>query len=106
VGSLRFPSFDAVGVGEHFMRLRQACQVHFGTDSFSLTGRRYRTNRYINAVELEKAPGVACHTGVNTRSGNPLTLNLYGIPNVASCLIVVCFDLTVKISLSGVEVLD
>jgi hypothetical protein len=107
IGSLRFPAFDAIGHGEHFYRLRQATLTHYGTDSFGITGKEYRTKSYINACELEKAPGVASHTGVDTRSGQALTLNLYDLgTSVDTCLIIVCFDLTVRISSAGVEVLD
>jgi hypothetical protein len=107
IGSQRFPSFDAWGVGEHFYRLRQATLTHFGSDSFGITGQRYRTDKYINACELEKAPGVANHTGVNTRGGSALTLNLYNLgTNIDTCTIVVCYDLTVRISSAGVEVLE
>jgi hypothetical protein len=81
--------------------------THYGTDSFGITGKEYRTKSYINACELEKAPGVAAHTGVDTRSGQALTLNLYGLgTSVNTCLIIVCYDLTVRISSAGVEVLE
>ncbi len=55
---------------------------------------------------MEKAPGVASHTGVNTRSGSQLTLNFrnLGTATMLHCMLV--YDVIINVSAAGVEVLD
>ena len=73
VGSDRFPQFSVDSHQECFYRLRLARQIAQGTDAVSIAPHAYRTNKFITALNLEKAPGASSHSGINTRSGSQIT---------------------------------
>ena len=105
-GSDRYPQFDCDSVGESFHRLRMAQLIHQGSDSFSISSGQYRTNKAIFAMNLEKCPGVAGHSGINTRSGSQLSLKFRNLGTAKQIHVVLHFDQVVSCSASGVEVLD
>ena len=105
-GSDRYPQFDCDSVGESFHRLRTAQLIHQGSDSFSISSSQYRTNKAIFAMNLEKCPGVAGHSGINTRSGSQLCINFKNLGTAKQIHVVLHFDQVVSCSASAVEVLD
>jgi hypothetical protein len=107
VGSDRYPQFDCDSVGESFHRLRVAQLIHQGSDSFSISSSQYRSNRFIGAMNLEKAPGAASHTGINTRSGSQLSLNFKNLgASVRQIHVVMHYEVVCNVSASGVDILD
>ena len=72
----------------------------------SIAPHAYRTNKFITALNLEKAPGASSHSGINTRSGSQLTLNLRNTGAATTCHVILVYDQICNISAAGVEVLD
>ena len=57
-------------------------------------------------MNLEKCPGVAGHSGINTRSGSQLSLNFKNLGTARQIHVVLHYDQVVSASAAGVEVLD
>jgi hypothetical protein len=107
IGADRYPDFDVSSVQESWYRLGIAQLMHTGKDSFSISPYQYRTDKFIGAMNFEKALGQAGHTGVNTRSGSQLTINLRSLPATINTIhIVLHFEQSVSVSSAGIEVLD
>jgi hypothetical protein len=107
VGADRYPEFDCSSVHESWYRLSLAQLMHTGKDSFSISPYQYRFNKFIGAMNFEKALGQAGHSGVNTRSGSQLTLNFRGLPtSINSIHVVLHYEVAVNVSAAGIEVLD
>ena len=78
-----------------------------GTDSFSIGSYQYRHDKFIGAMNFERALGEAGHSGVNTRSGSQLTLNFRGLPSYIDAIhVVLHYEVAVNVSAAGIEVLD
>jgi hypothetical protein len=106
VGSDRYPQFSVDSHQECFYRLRLARQMAQGTDALSISPHAYVRNKFITALNLEKAPGASSHSGINTRSGSQLTLNLRNTGAATTCHVILVYDQVCNISAAGVEVLD
>ena len=107
VGADRYPRFSVDSCQEARYRLRLANLVHSGTDSFGISSQQYRTNNFIGALNLEKAPGSAGHSGINTRGGSQLMLHFKNVGSTAKYVHVILHaDQVVSASAAGVEVLD
>ncbi len=106
VGADRYPQFSIDSHQECFYRLRLARQIAQGTDSVSISPHAYRTNKFITALNLEKVPGASSHSGINTRSGSQLTINLRNTGAATTCHVILMYDQICNISAAGVEVLD
>ena len=72
----------------------------------SISPHAYRTNKFVSALNLEKAPGASSHSGVNTRSGSQLTLNIKNAGDATTCHVCLIFDQICNVSAAGVEILD
>jgi hypothetical protein len=107
VGAVRYPEFDVSSVQESWYRLSLAQLMHTGKDSFSISPYQYRHDKFIGAMNFEKALGQAGHSGVNTRSGSQLTLNFRGLPTYIDTIhVVLHYEVAVNVSAAGIEVLD
>jgi hypothetical protein len=107
VGADRYPEFDCSSLQESWYRLGLAQRMHMGTDSFSIGSYQYRHDKFIGAMNFEKALGEAGHSGVNTRSGSQLTLNFRGLPTYIDTIhVVLHYEVAVNVSAAGIEVLD
>ncbi len=106
VGSDRYPQFDCDSVGESSHRLRVAQLIHQGSDSFSISSDRYRSDKAIFAMNLEKAPGAASHTGINTRSGSQLSLNFKNLGAARQVHLVMHYEVVCSVSAAGCDMLD
>jgi len=105
IGADKFPIFDCESTQESYYRLRLCEQTHGGRDSFGITPWQYYTNTFIVGQSLEKASGSA-HTGLNTRSGSQLTVNLKNLNNATTLHVVLRFEQIVNLSGAGTQVLD
>ena len=106
VGSERFPQFSVDSHQECFYRLRLARQIAQGTDAMSIAPHAYRANKFITGLNLEKCPGASSHSGINTRSGSQLTLNLRNTGAATTCHVILVYDQIVDVSAAGCSVLD
>ncbi len=106
VGSDRYPQFSVDSHQECFYRLRLARQMAQGNDAMSIAPHAYVRNKFITALNLEKVPGNSSHSGINTRSGSQLTLNLKNSGAATTCHVILVYDQVCNISAAGVEVLD
>jgi hypothetical protein len=80
--------------------------VHQGSDSFSITPFQYRSNKFLIGQHFEKAPGAAAHSGINTRSGSQLTINLKNTGNATLIHVILVYSQILDISAAGCQVLD
>lgn len=107
IGAERTPDFDVDSVGEQFYRTRMASMIHHGTDSFGISSQQFKTTKGIFALNLEKCPGQAGHTGINTRGGSQLTIELKNLGTLVSFLhVVLHYEEIINITASGAEVLS
>jgi hypothetical protein len=107
IGADRYPEFDVSSVQESWYRLGLAQLMHASKDSFSISPYQYRTDKFIGAMNFEKALGQAGHSGVNTRSGSQLTFNIRGLPaSINTIHVVLHYECAVNVSAAGIEVLD
>ncbi len=110
-GSNRTPVFSVDGVAEQYMRTRMALAIleRSDGDHLNITPHDYRTNKGIFALNLEKAQGEdpdTGHSGVSSRGGFQLTLELAGAP-VGSTIYVCAFhDAICQLGPSGVVLMD
>ena len=105
-GSDRYPQFDCDSVGESFHRLRVAQLIHQGSDAFSISSSQFRANKAVFAMNLEKCPGVAGHSGINTRSGSQLSLSFKNLGTAKQIHVVLHYDQVISVSASRCEILD
>ena len=105
IGADKYPIFDCESTQESYYRLRLCEQTHGGRDSFGITPSEYISNTFIVGQSLEKASGSA-HTGLNTRSGSQLTVNLKNLNNATTLHVVLKFEQIVNLSAAGTQVLD
>jgi hypothetical protein len=107
VGAVRYPEFDCSCLQESWYRLSLAQLMNTGKDSFSISPYQYRHDKFIGAMNFEKALGQAGHSGVNTRSGSQLPLNFRGLPTYIDTIhVVLHYEVAVNVSAAGIEVLD
>jgi hypothetical protein len=107
VGAQRFPEFDCSSLQASWYRLRTAQLLHTGKDSFSISPFQYRTDRFIGAMNFEKAQGLAGHTGLNTRSGSQVTLNFRVLAtNINTTHLILHYEQAVIVSQAGIEIMD
>ena len=106
VGADRYPQFDCESHAESYSRLRNAQLIHQGSDSFSISSTKYRNDKFVGAMNLEKCPGASSHTGINTRSGSQLSLNFKNLGAATQLHVVLHFECVVTCSAASVEVLD
>ena len=107
IGADRYPEFDVSSTQESWYRLGLAQLMHTSKDSFSISPYQYRTDKFIAAMNFEKALGQAGHSGVNTRSGSQLTFNIRGLPaSINTIHVVLHYECAVNVSAAGIEVLD
>ena len=108
IGAERYPQFAVDSVQESWYRLRLANLVHMGTDSFSITSGQYRSDQFVAALNLEKAPGSAGHSGVNTRGGSQVTVHFKNVDTSKASFVHVILhcDQVCSASAAGVELLD
>lgn len=106
LGSQRWPAFDCESHQESYYRMRQAVEAIRGDSHIGIPSYDYRTLKFLVAQHFEKAPGSSAHTGVNTRSGAQLQINVKNCTDATLMHVILFFDEIVNISAAGAEVLD
>ena len=106
LGSQRWPAFDCESHQESFYRMRQALEAMRGDMQVGIPSNDYRSLKFLFAQHFEKAPGSSAHTGVNTRSGAQLQINVKNAVNATLMHCILFYDQVVNISAAGAEVLD
>ena len=95
IGSRKWPERASLGVGQTFMRLRQAAACFYGTDDVSLSVGGYTSNQFIYGVDLEKAGNLgASHSGISTKDGSivQLEVNNSGLQAGDTAMIFLVYD--------------
>jgi len=112
IGSAMYPTLPVRGFAESFYRLREALGIHVGESSVNITPSSFKSNRFMMAIDVEKAnvgPGAAAaFTGANTRQGSLISVLVKGPTNDAErCYITCHYDAVMTIrGEGGVELAD
>ena len=106
IGSFRVPVFSVEGAAEQFYRTRMAMSIlERNEGDLDITPHEFRSTKAIFALNLEKVlnedPDVG-HSGISSRNGSQVTLELQGAPVGAICFITCFFDSVVQLGPSGV----
>ena len=112
LGSFRTPVFDVEGAAEQYHRLRTAATVlDHGSKSIDISPHDYRSTKGIFAINLEKViqemDTDTGNTGLSSRGGSQMTLQLTGCPQNADgtpVMLHVCvlYDSITQLSAAGV----
>jgi hypothetical protein len=105
LGNKLFPELPCKSVANFFEHLRKAVDVHdTSSKSLSMRPQQYLSNQFIAAFSMEKVPG-AGFSGLNTRSGDAIRLELKGLMAGYSprFFVNICSDNIVEIRESGVS---
>ena len=82
VGAKKLPERPITSRAEFYYRLQQALGITAGVEPVSICPREYHSDKFICALDCEKAAGGpgggAAFTGLNTRDGQLLTLEWKG----------------------------
>jgi hypothetical protein len=112
VGSKNYPEMPVRSGAESFYNTRKALGIHGSVGhSCDIGANSYWKNRFVAGLDLEKLIGVAW-SGINTRSGDLLTLKMSGLQmgtgtdQVTQCYITLIYDAICSISDQGVQVFD
>ena len=76
IGSSKFPDNECVGVSEAFFRLMQACGHEKDHDDISIGPAQFVTTSAVFGIDFEKAGNEALYSGISTRHGRVLALNV------------------------------
>ena len=110
LGSKRIPVFPENRINMHYFRLLQACGKNASdVHHLSMSRDAYISRSFCLGYDLEKLPPgtLASFSGENTRSGDLLALYLKNIAGNVNSVQVVCqFMEIIRLSGSGVDVLD
>ena len=111
IGSKLFPEYPIRSLSESYAQLKKSVGI-LGSNfhSLSITPTQYRNQHFIVGIDTEKTIG-ASWTGINTRSGDLLTVKMKGDANIAAVMptqmfVVLHSDNVMQISDSGVTVFD
>jgi hypothetical protein len=111
IGSKLYPEYPIVSHSESFYQLKKTLGVHSSdVHSFDINSKDYRDNKLILAIDTEKMLE-AGYTGLNTRSGDLMSVKYEALTNEAVRLaqrmhIVLHSDQIMEIRDSGVQVFD
>ena len=110
IGANRIPEFPALGISQHWMRLRQALGIsNSQTHSVGVTRAQYQTNKRVQAYDCEKVPLVSS-SGMNT-NGAEIRLQVKGLTNSSSqnmrrAYMALHYESVFEIRASGISKLD
>ena len=111
IGSKLYPEYSMQSHSESFYQLKKTLGVQSSdVHSFDISSRNYRDNKLILAIDTEKILE-ASYTGLNTRSGDLMSVKYEALTNQAPRLaermhIVLHADCIMEIRDSGVQVFD
>ena len=111
IGSKLFPEYPIRSLSETYAQLKKSVGI-LGSNfhSISITPKQYRNQHFIVGIDTEKTLG-ASWTGINTRSGDLLTVKMKGDASVAAVMptqmfVVLHSDNIMQISDGGITVFD
>ena len=108
IGSSRYPDNPCSGVAEAYLRLKQAVGTAYNHEDFSIVPSKFMNNEAVFGIDLEKAGDAALFTGISTREGKVMLLNVKGSPaspsSVYEVFCVQVFDGVVNIRRGAVDV--
>ena len=111
IGSKLYPEYPIRSLAESFVQLKKSVGI-LGSNfhSVSISPKQYRNQHFIVGIDTEKTLG-ASWTGINTRSGDLLTVKMKGDASVAAVMptqmfVVLHSDNIMQISDSGVQIFD
>ena len=73
------------------MRLKQAVGTAYNHEDFSIVPNKFMSNEAVFGIDLEKAGDAALFTGISTREGKVMLLNVKGSPASPSSVYEVFF---------------
>ena len=116
LGSFRTPAYDVEGVAEQFHRFRTAVTIlDRDNKSIDISPHEYRNTRGVFAINLEKViqeeDSDLGNTGMSSRGGSQMTLQLRGCPQNADgtpVMLHVCvlYDSITQLGAAGVIQMD
>ena len=94
IGSHRWPQRPCRGIAESFMRLRQAAGSFYGSSDHSISPADYANGCYILGNNFEKVDSMASHSGISTKDGSSVQLNIEnsGMSAGDACIIYQVYD--------------
>ena len=112
IGSRKWPERMVQGSAETYMRLRQAAGQFFSGDasmSCASLGSNFTNGRAIYAIDFEKVGNMALLSGISTRGGETLTLEMRNITGIAPgdfAIIYQVTDIIANLRMGACDVLD
>ena len=110
IGSAKYPDNACLGVAEAYHRLKQAVGTAFDHEDFSITPGKFMNAQAVFGIDLEKAGDQALYTGISTREGKVMLLNVKNSPagpaadKIHEVFVVQVFDGIVNIRRAAVDV--
>ena len=110
IGANRIPEFPALGISQHWMRLRQALGVsNSQAHSLGVSRDQYQSTHHIQAYDCEKVPLVSA-SGMNT-NGAEIRLQVKGLTdasntNMKRAYMALHYETVFEIRASGISKLD
>lgn len=116
IGNRVIPEYHVRSFSEAWYRLRLAVGKYASTESLSIAVRAFRAWKFVLAVDLEtgalQSGGGLAHTGLNTRSGELLTLQAKGFSRDQATegprevYVSLHYDAIISVGLDNTQVLD
>jgi hypothetical protein len=112
IGSRKFPERMVQGTAETYMRLRQAAGQFFTGDSSMSCGNlgsNFTAGRAIYAIDFEKVGNMVLLSGISTKGGETLTLEMRNVRNIAAGDFMVIYQVTdviANLRMGACDVLD
>jgi hypothetical protein len=101
-GAQRFPEYDPQSIQEIYYRLAHALS-HSGQGQ--ALGQSYQVNDFVIGQSFERAGGPH-HSGISTRGGATLSIDLRNTGTSTMAHVVVIFDAALDLSQAGPQMLD
>ena len=106
LGPDSYPSFDCQSVQERFHRLHMMRDAQTGSSEMSIPPSSYEGANVVTGQSFEKAGAESSHTGVNTRAGSQLTINVKGLAEATVVHAILYYEQVCNSSSAGVGILD
>ena len=110
IGSAKYPDNACLGVAEAYHRLKQAVGTAFDHGDFSITPLKFMGSQAVFGIDLERAGDQALFTGISTREGKVMLLNVKNSPagpaadKIHQVFVVQVFDGIVNIRRAAIDV--
>ena len=85
-----YPDNPCAGVAEAHLRLTRAVGTAYNHEDFSIVPNKFMNNEAVFGIDLERSGDAALSTGISTREGKAMLLNVKGSPASPSSVYEVC----------------